>query len=111
MVELVWLWLRYQWGNELARWFVERVGTGRGRVRKVTAVKLTHKLLVALSRNLATGLVPEGAHVKAACGSKFVRRADRRQVGRAGQACDRSSTGFAAVAKDGARRLQPVRLA
>lgn len=28
-----------------------------------------------------------------------------------GQACDRSSTGFAAVAKDGSRRLQPVRLA
>jgi transposase len=66
MVELAWLWLRYQPGSGLARWFVERVGTGRGRIRKITAVALARKLLVALWRYLATGLVPEGAHVKAA---------------------------------------------
>lgn len=66
MIELAWLWLRYQPGSGLARWFVERVGTGRGRIRKITAVALARKLLVALWRYLATGLVPEGAHVKAA---------------------------------------------
>ncbi|MGH1571780.1 transposase [Methylobacterium sp. P31] len=66
MVELAWLWLRYQPGSGLALWFVERVGTGRGRIRKITAVALARKLLVALWRYLATGLVPEGAHVKAA---------------------------------------------
>jgi hypothetical protein len=38
MVELAWLWLRYQPGSGLARWFVERFGTGRGRIRKITAV-------------------------------------------------------------------------
>lgn len=66
MVELAWLWLRYQPGSGLARWFVERVGTGRGRIRKITAVALARKLLVALWRYLATGLVPEGARLKAA---------------------------------------------
>jgi transposase len=65
MIELAWLWLRYQPGSGLARWFVERVGTGRGRIRKVTAVALARKLLVALWRYLATGLVPEGARLKA----------------------------------------------
>ncbi len=66
MVELAWLWLRYQLGSGLARWFVERVGTGRGRIRKITAVALARKLLVSLWRYLATGLVPEGARLKAA---------------------------------------------
>jgi transposase len=66
MVELAWLWLRYQPGSGLARWFVERFGTGRGRIRKITAVALARKLLVALWRYLATGLVPEGARLKAA---------------------------------------------
>ncbi|ONF48411.1 transposase [Methylobacterium radiotolerans] len=66
MVELAWLWLQYQPGSGLARWFVERVGTGRGRLRKITAVALARKLLVTLWRYLATGLVPEGTHVKAA---------------------------------------------
>jgi transposase len=65
MIELAWLWLRYQPGSGLARWFVERVGTGRGRIRKITAVALARKLLVALWRYLATGLVPEGARLKA----------------------------------------------
>jgi transposase len=64
MIELAWLWLRYQPGSGLARWFVERVGAGRGRIRKITAVALARKLLVALWRYLATGLVPDGAHLK-----------------------------------------------
>lgn len=84
MVELAWLWLRYQPGSGLARWFVERVGTGRGRIRKITAVALARKLLVALWRYLATGLVPEGARLKAAQGSRFVRRAGPPHFGRVG---------------------------
>ncbi|WP_264045112.1 transposase [Methylobacterium flocculans] len=63
MIELAWLWLGYQPGTGLVRWFVERVGTGR--IRKITAVVLARKLLVALWRHLTTGLVPEGARLKA----------------------------------------------
>ena len=66
MVELAWLWLRYQPDSTLARWFTERVGSARGRIRKVTAIALVRKLLIALWRYLTAGLMPEGAHLKAA---------------------------------------------
>jgi transposase len=66
MVELAWLWLRYQPDSGLARWFTERVGAIRGRVRKITAVALARKLLVALWKYVTTGLVPEGARLKPA---------------------------------------------
>ena len=66
MIELAWLWLRYQPGSRLARWFAERVGTIRGRIRKIAVVALARKLLVALWRYLTTGLVPEGARLKSA---------------------------------------------
>jgi len=64
MVELAWLWLRYQPDSALARWFTERVGAVRGRMRKITAVALARKLLVALWRDVRTGLVPEGDRLK-----------------------------------------------
>ena len=66
MIELAWLWLRYQPESSLSRWFHERVGAARGRVRKISAVALARKLLVALWRYLTTGLLPEGARLKAA---------------------------------------------
>ena len=68
MIELawLWLWLRYQPESRLARWFHERVGPARGRIRKISAVALARKLLVDLWRYLTTGVVPEGARLKAA---------------------------------------------
>ena len=66
MVELAWLWLRYQPDSALARWFTDRVGAVRGRMRKITAVALARKLLVALWRYLTTGLLPDGVRLKAA---------------------------------------------
>ena len=66
MVELAWLWVRYQPDSALARWFAERVGAVRGRIRKIAAVALARKLLVALGKYVTTGLVPEGARLKAA---------------------------------------------
>jgi transposase len=66
MIELAWLWLRYQPDSALARWFTDRVGAVRGRIRKITAVALARKLLVALWRYVTAGLLPEGARVKAA---------------------------------------------
>jgi transposase len=64
MIELAWLWLRYQPDSKLARWFVDRVGVIRGRIRKITAVALARKLLVALWKYVTTGLVPDGARLK-----------------------------------------------
>ena len=65
MIEMAWLWLRYQPYSALSRWFHERVGTGTGRVRRITIVALARKLLVALWRFLETGLLPDGAELKA----------------------------------------------
>jgi len=64
MLELAWLWLRDQPDSALARSFTERVGAVRGRMRKITAVALARKLLIALWRYIRTGLVPEGARLK-----------------------------------------------
>ena len=66
VVELAWLWLRYQPGSGLAAWFGRRLGEAGGRMRKVLVVALARKLLVALWRFATRGLVPEGATAKAA---------------------------------------------
>ncbi len=60
-VELAWLWLRYQPGSGLAAWFRQRLGDAGGRMRKVLVVALARKLLIALWRFAAQGLLPEGA--------------------------------------------------
>jgi transposase len=60
-IELAWLWLRHQPDSALSRWFHERVGDAKGRVRKIAIVALARKLMVALWRYLQTGLVPTGA--------------------------------------------------
>ena len=65
MIELAWLWVRHQPGSALSRWFVERVGTARGRVRRIAIVALARKLLVALWRYVTQGVVPQGAVLKA----------------------------------------------
>jgi transposase len=65
MVELAWLWQRYQPDSAQVRWFRERSGTGR-RMRKVMVVALARKLLIALWRFATQGVVPEGAVMKPA---------------------------------------------
>jgi transposase len=66
MVELAWLWLRWQPGSALSRWFRGRVGDQRGRVRRIAIVALARKLLIALWRFASQGVVPEGAAFKTA---------------------------------------------
>jgi hypothetical protein len=65
-IELAWLWLRYQPDSDLSVWFRARVGTVKGRIRRIAIVALARKLLVALWRYLETGLVPRGAVLKGA---------------------------------------------
>jgi transposase len=60
-LELSWLWLRHQPDSELSRWFRERVGDLKGRIRRIAIVAVARKLMVALWRYLTTGLVPTGA--------------------------------------------------
>jgi transposase len=51
LLQLTWRWLKFQPGSALSRWFFGRVGEGKGRIRKVMAVALARKLLVALWRD------------------------------------------------------------
>lgn len=64
MVELSWLWLRYQPGSKLSLWFQKRFGSGGKRMRRIGIVALARKLLIALWRYLETGVIPEGAILK-----------------------------------------------
>lgn len=65
LLQLAWLWLRYQPESALARWFRERVGALAGRTRRIAIVAMARKLLVALWRYVEAGVVPEGVAFKA----------------------------------------------
>jgi transposase len=64
MIELAWLWLRHQPDSALSQWFYGRVGSTKGRLRRIAVVALARKLLVALWRFVGTGLIPTGATMK-----------------------------------------------
>lgn len=66
MVELAWLWQRYQLDSALSYWFRERVGSECGRIRRITIVALARELLVALWRYKTLGELPNGVALKTA---------------------------------------------
>ncbi|MCE3250921.1 MAG: transposase family protein [Geminicoccaceae bacterium] len=53
MVELAWLWVRFQHGSELSQWFTARVGAAKGRIRRIAIVALAQASgrVVALRRD------------------------------------------------------------
>jgi transposase len=61
LVELAWIWQRYQPGSAMIGWFRDRLGGATRRLRKVMVVALARKLLIALWRFATQGVVPEGA--------------------------------------------------
>jgi len=65
-MQATWRWLMFQPQSALAQWFFARTGGAKGRVRKIMAVALARKLLVALWRTAESGVVPEGARLAAA---------------------------------------------
>lgn len=64
LVQLAWLWLRYQPGSNFSIWFRERVGDLTGRTRRIAIVAMARKLLIALWRYVETGLVPDGVEIR-----------------------------------------------
>ncbi len=63
LIQLAWLWLRYQPDSSLACWFRERVGNLQGRTRRIAIVAMARKLLIAIWRYATDGIVPEGAQI------------------------------------------------
>jgi transposase len=66
LVELAWIWQRYQPGSAIVGWFRNRLGGAARRQRKVMVVALARKLLIALWRLATQGVVPDGAALKPA---------------------------------------------
>jgi transposase len=66
MIELAWLWQRYQPGSAEVNWFRGRVNGTGARMRKVMVVALARKLLIALWRFATQGVIPGGAVMKPA---------------------------------------------
>jgi len=64
--QLAWRWLRHQADSPLSRWFAERVGGEKGRLKKIMAVALARKLLIMLWRYAETGVIPDGVRLSAA---------------------------------------------
>ncbi len=62
LIELAWLWLQNQPQSGLSLWFKRRIGDGRG--KKTTIVALARKLLVALWKYIAFGVVIDGVVMK-----------------------------------------------
>ena len=69
-IEIAWAWRRFQPDSALAQWYERRFGAGSARLRKLGIVALARKLLIALWRFLKTGVLPEGAVLKAETASR-----------------------------------------
>lgn len=63
LVELSWLWLRYQPQSELSQWFHKRWSTS-GRSRRIGIVAVARRLFIDLWRFAELGVVPPGAEFK-----------------------------------------------
>lgn len=64
-IELAWSWVRRQPTSALTRWYRARFAGAGPRQRRIGIVAVARKLLVALWRYLETGVLPEGAMLKA----------------------------------------------
>ncbi len=65
MIQVAWMWIKHQPESELTKWFRRRTEGQSKRMRRVMIVALARNLAVALWRYLETGLIPEGAILKA----------------------------------------------
>ena len=61
IIEVAWMWLRYQPQSALSQWYFRRFDGPSKRMRKIGIVALARKLVIALWRYLEKGIPPEGA--------------------------------------------------
>lgn len=61
MVEVAWMWIRYQPLSELSLWYRRRFDSGGKRLRRIGIVALARKLLIALWRYVEFDELPAGA--------------------------------------------------
>jgi transposase len=66
LIEMAWMWLRYQPDSKLAKWFATRTAGDHKRGRRVAIVAVARRLAIDLWRYLRQGVIPAGAELKAA---------------------------------------------
>ena len=66
LIELAWLWLKYQPDSALAKWFATRTqGNAKNkRGKRIAIVAVARRLAIALWRYLTEGTLPQGAQFK-----------------------------------------------
>ena len=64
LIEMAWMWLRYQPGSELAKWFARRTAGANKRGKRVAIVAVARRLAIALWQYLRQGVLPAGAQLK-----------------------------------------------
>ena len=61
LVEVAWLWRKYQPASDLSEWYVRKTAGQSPRIRRIMLIALARKLAISLWRYVETGLVPDGA--------------------------------------------------
>jgi len=69
LIEIAWAWLRFQPKSKLSQWYEERFAKGGKRMRRIGIVALARRLVIDLWRYVESGIVPEGAQLKASANS------------------------------------------
>jgi transposase len=66
LIEMAWMWLRWQPQSELAQWFAQRTrGTGSNqRSKRMAIVAVARRLVILLWRYLKDGVLPKGVQLK-----------------------------------------------
>jgi transposase len=68
LVEMAWMWLRYQPDSAISRWFAQRTAVPgpNKRGKRIAIVAVARRLVIALWRYVKDGVMPEGAQLKSA---------------------------------------------
>ena len=61
LVEIAWIWLRFQPRSALSQWYQRRFAGGGPRIHRIGIVALARRLLIALWRYLEDGVIPQDA--------------------------------------------------
>jgi transposase len=68
LIEMAWMWLRYQPDSAVAQWFARRTAANAAnkRGKRIAIVAVARRLAIALWRFVDQGVLPEGAKLKIA---------------------------------------------